>query len=325
MNKRERLEKTIAGEVTDRVPVALWRHFPGDDQRAGDLAAATIDFQKRWDWDLVKVSPADSYPLHDYGVRDVWEGTVEGVRRYVQRAVQQPEDWGKLQRLDPNAGSLGEQLETLRLVRAGLDDGTPFIHTIFSPLAQAKNIAGPQTMFRHMRQFPDAFKAGLEIITENTMRYIEAMRSTTVAGIYYAVQHATYNDMSETEYEAFGRPYDLRILNTLPDSWWFNMAHLHSTNPMFDLIADYPVQALNWHDRESYPTLAEGMQRFKGAVSGGLGAWDAVHNGTPEDVHAQAADAIAQTGGRRLILATGCVSMTTTPLANIRAVRQSVA
>ena len=38
MNKRERLEATVAGEPVDRVAVALWRHWPGDDQRAEDLA-----------------------------------------------------------------------------------------------------------------------------------------------------------------------------------------------------------------------------------------------------------------------------------------------
>ena len=41
MTKRERLEKTIHGEEADRVPVALWRHWPGDDQRAADLVEAT--------------------------------------------------------------------------------------------------------------------------------------------------------------------------------------------------------------------------------------------------------------------------------------------
>ena len=58
MNKRERLEAAIAGQSVDRVPVALWRHFPGDDQDPSDLAAATIAFQRRWDFDFVKVTPA---------------------------------------------------------------------------------------------------------------------------------------------------------------------------------------------------------------------------------------------------------------------------
>jgi uroporphyrinogen decarboxylase len=33
MDKRERLHATLRGEAVDRVAVALWRHFPVDDQR----------------------------------------------------------------------------------------------------------------------------------------------------------------------------------------------------------------------------------------------------------------------------------------------------
>lgn len=324
MQKRERLEKTFAGEATDRVPVALWRHWPVDDQRAAELAQTTVDFQKQWDWDFVKVSPADSYPLRDYGIDDEWHGTLEGIRIYTTRAVHQPDDWAKLARLDPTTGSLGEQIEALRLVRAGLGADVPVIATVFSPMAQAKNIAGPETMFRHMHQFPDAFRAGLDIIRDNTLRYVEALHDTGIDGIYYAVQHASFDDMTEDNYRAFGRPDDLRILESLPDDWWFNMAHIHGLAPMFDVVKDYPVQAMNWHDRETEPSLAEGMTLFKGAVSGGLAAWETVNSGTPESVREQARDAIAQTSGRRFILATGCVTLITSPIGNLRAVRRVV-
>jgi phosphosulfolactate phosphohydrolase-like enzyme len=37
-----------------------------------------------------------------------------------------------------------------------------------------------------------------------------------------------------------------------------------------------------------------------------------------------AREAMTQTNGRRLILSTGCVSMATSPLSNLRAVRQAV-
>jgi uroporphyrinogen decarboxylase len=40
--KRERLEATVVGETADRLPVALWRHWPGDDQDAAALAAAHL-------------------------------------------------------------------------------------------------------------------------------------------------------------------------------------------------------------------------------------------------------------------------------------------
>ncbi len=46
--------------------------------------------------------------------------------------------------------------------------------------------------------------------------------------------------------------------------------------------------------------------------------------GTPEDVRAEARDALAQTGGQRFILGTGCVTPVNTPWANIRAAREVV-
>ena len=324
MQKRERLEKTIAGEATDRVPVALWRHFPGDDQRAADLAQAVLDFQRQWDFDFVKVTPASSYCIADYGVQDQWAGSLEGTREYTRRAVVRSLDWTDLRRLDPTKGHLGMSLEALRLIKEGMGNETPVLQTIFSPLAQAKNIAGTENLLLHMRQEPDRLKTGLNLITENILRYIEAMKKSGIAGIFYAIQHASHAIMSEVEYQEFGRPYDLRILEALPKEWWFNMVHLHGAAPMFDLVAQYPVQALNWHDRETEPDLAGGKLKFKGAVSGGLGRWDAVHNGTPGAVRDQAVNAMEQTKSRRFILSTGCVLMITSPSSNIRMARQVV-
>jgi uroporphyrinogen decarboxylase len=55
MTHRERIAAAIAGGKTDQIPIALWRHFPQADQSAQGLAEATIAFQKRFDFDLVKV------------------------------------------------------------------------------------------------------------------------------------------------------------------------------------------------------------------------------------------------------------------------------
>jgi len=48
------------------------------------------------------------------------------------------------------------------------------------------------------------------------------------------------------------------------------MLHLHGTEVMFDEFLDYPVQIINWHDRETRPSLILGQQRFRGVVCGGL-------------------------------------------------------
>lgn len=324
LTKRERLEKTIAGEQADRVPVALWRHWPGDDQRAADLAAALVSFQRHWDFDFVKVTPASSFCITDYGVQDRWVGSLEGTREYVRRAVERSLDWTELRVLDPGKGALARQLEVLRLLQDAFGSEVPFIQTVFSPLAQAKNIAGRDRLIEHMRTAPDRLKTGLNTVTESTVRFLDAMRRSGVSGIFYAVQHASYAVMSQSEYAEFGRPYDLQILQAIQPDWWLNVMHLHGSTPMFDLVADYPVQVINWHDRETVPDLASGKLKFGGAVSGGLGRWDPMHNGTPVEVRTEARQAIEQTNHRRLILSTGCVLMVTTPTSNIRAAREVV-
>jgi uroporphyrinogen decarboxylase len=93
---------------------------------------------------------------------------------------------------------------------------------------------------------------------------------------------------------------------------------------MFDLIADYPVQILNWHDRQTEPALAEAGQQFDGVLCGGLRQWETMVLGTPSQVVSEAEDAVQATGGRKFILGTGCVVPVTAPHGNILAARQVV-
>jgi uroporphyrinogen decarboxylase len=322
LSKRERLEATIAGEAVDRPAVALWRHWPGDDQCAPDLARATLDFQRAYDFDFIKCMPASNYCIVDWGAESRYLGHEEGTRAWGRRVVQQPEDWARLPVLDPTRGALGESLRFLGLVGQAVGQEVPFIQTIFNPLAQAKNLAG-ERLLSDLRQHPQALKAGLETITETTVRYIEAARGTGIAGIFLALQHATCDLLSEAEYREFGRAYDQHVL-AAAEGLWFNMLHLHGEHVMFDLVADYPVQALNWHDRETPPSLGQALARFPAAVVGGLGRLDTMVRGTPEQVRAEVQDALEQTGGRRLVLGTGCVLFLTTPVGNIRAAREAV-
>jgi uroporphyrinogen decarboxylase len=323
MSKRERLEAAIRGERIDRPPVALWRHFPVDDQDPTELARSIAGFQRQHDFDFVKVTPASSYCVLDWGARDRWMGSPEGTREYVHYPVQQASDWYTLEPLRPEEGALAAQLSCLEQVAAALGDGTPFIETVFSPLAQAKNLAGRQALLAHLRQEPRSLAAGLEAIAQTTVSYVEAARKRGISGVFYAVQHASFELLSAQEYREFGVPYDRRVLEAA-DGLWLNVLHLHGSRVMFELVADYPVQVVNWHDRETSPTLGDGQRLFRGAVLGGLRQWETMVRGTPEDVRFEAADAIGQTRGQRFMLGTGCVTPATAPWANLRAARQAV-
>ena len=323
MDKRERLQAALSGGAVDRPPVALWRHFPVDDQQPEDLAAAVLEFQAQYDFDFVKVTPASSFCLKDWGAQDEWRGNPEGTREYTRRVIQRPEDWAALKVLDPHQGALGDQLRALELIRQGLAGRVPFLQTVFSPLGQARNLVGAERLAVHLRRQPAEVQAGLEIITQTALRFVAAAREAGIDGLFYAVQFASARNLSEAEYRAFGEPYDRRVL-AAAEGLWLNVLHLHGEDVMFDLAAGYPVQVINWHDQETPPGLADGQRRFGGAVCGGLRQWETMVRGTPEQVQAEARRALAQTGGRRFILGTGCVTPVTAPRANLRAARQAV-
>ena len=57
MNHWQRIEAAIRGEPTDRAPISLWRHWPEFDQDPRTLAEAMVNWQRRYDFDLVKFMP----------------------------------------------------------------------------------------------------------------------------------------------------------------------------------------------------------------------------------------------------------------------------
>jgi len=324
MNHRQRMEICLSGEKPDRPPVALWRHFPVDDQKADTMASAHLNFQNTFDFDFLKVTPASGYFVYDWGVEDRWEGHPHGTRKYTKRVINNPEDWANLKPLDPHKGHLKEQLTALTIITEMLGVETPVIHTIFNPLSQAKKLAGDDLFLIHLRNYPDELHRGLEIITECSKDFITAViHETGAAGIFFAVQHAQKSLLTQDEYLEFGRTYDLPLLKSASDGW-LNVLHLHGESIYFDMFVDYPVQVINWHDRETRPDLKNGLHKFPGVVCGGLRQEATVNLGTPDQVEEEAKASIKTTGGSRFILGTGCVAPTTTPYGNLIAARRAV-
>jgi len=316
---RERIQACLSGEIPDQPPVALWRHFPVDDQFPEALAASQIAFQRAYDFDLVKVTPASSFCIRDWGAEDDWQGNPEGTRLYTRHVVTQPQDWERLPILEPTATHLSGQLACLRQIRAGLGANTPMLQTIFNPLAQAKNLAGQTTLLVHLRRYPEAVMKGLQTIALTTRRFIDAVCETGVDGIFYAVQHAQATLLNEDEFKRFSENLDLQILGSA-HGLWCNMLHLHGKDVYFDQVSKYPVQIINWHDRETPPSLGQAQKMFKGAVCGGLSRETLVYK-TAQEIRQEKADAVQQTGGRRLIISTGCVVPIIAPYGNFTAAK----
>jgi uroporphyrinogen decarboxylase len=293
-----------------------------DDQSPEHLAAAHLNFQQNYDFDLMKVTPASSFCLKDWGVEDEWVGDTEGTRRYTKRVIQSPDDWESLAVLEPTSHHLTGQLECLRLIRASLTPDTPLLQTIFSPLAQAKNLAGNDLLLEHLRHHPSSVMKGLKTIAETTRLFIEAARATGIDGIFYAVQHAQKQILSYEEYKVFGLIFDRETIEPAQDLWC-NMLHLHGQEVHFELAATLPFEIVNWHDRETRPSLSEARQYFKGVACGGMRQDTLVYR-EADEVRKEAADAIQETGGRSFLLGTGCVVPVIASHGNLQAARSSV-
>ncbi len=323
MTHWERMNAALAGKETDRAPISLWRHWPAADEHPQKLAAAMIRWQRAYKFDLLKFMPTGTYSIEDWGAETKYIPNGQGTRTVIRHGVTSVDQWPALEKLDATSGYFGHQITALRLTAEALKNRAPILQTVFSPLTTALKLAGDR-IFADLRRHPDTFKAGLKIITETTIQFaVESIRAGA-CGVFFASQCDTYRLLTEAEYREFGEAFDLAVLNAIRPETTFNLVHAHGEDIMFDLMAGYPVEAINWHDRLTAPSLRAAGQRFSGLLVGGINEHDTLQNGPFEAIQAEIADAISQTNGRRLMIGPGCVIPIDTPEAHIRAARAAV-
>jgi len=322
--KKERIQAVLAGDRADRLPVAFWRHWPGDDQDSARLAEATLAYHRRYDWDFAKVTPSSSYVAEDWGARTNYTGTLPiGERGYVDRPIKDPRDWLAIEPRDVTAGTLGRQLVAVRLARAALGADVPLLMTVFNPLGIARYLTGDERFLAHVRLHRQEVHSALKAIADTYQRFVGEVLRAGADGIFFATSAAASSVMSESEYREFGVPYDLHVLEAAAGGW-FTVLHLHSPYPMIQLAKEYPVHAVNWDDRTSEPSLAEGKRLTSKAVFGGINQWGTLLRGTPSDVEAEAREAIAACGSRGMLLSAGCTYPPLVPEGNLLAARRVV-
>ena len=314
MDKHSRIQAAIRGEKTDRVPLSLWRHFHRQDRTADGLAAATLAFARQYDVDLIKLTPSGLYAIEDWAQGHITYPDTEHDPPFLHRpAVQDPAEWGRLPLLPPDAGALGRELEVIRQVVRGSEGETPLVMTIFSPLTLAYKLSG-DGVIRHLREYPEALHRGLETMAETTAGFADAALKAGAEGLFFATQLASHRWVTPDEYGEFGRQYDVAVLEHVAAHSKLTILHLHGQQVFFDLACDdrYPIQAISWHDRETYPDLATARRLTGRSFITGLDR-ELLGEGPIAAIKAQVGEVLSQTEGRGLILAPSCVIPTSAP------------
>jgi uroporphyrinogen decarboxylase len=325
MSKRERVAAALRGAAVDRPPVSFWRHFFEKETSAAGLAEAMLGFQHTYDWDFMKVNPRACYHAEPWGCRFQFSGQPHIEPKLVEAAVQSPEDWRKIKPLPPTAGALGEQLEALRLIKDGLHGEIPFVETVFTPLSVAARLTGSDdVMLQHLRRYPERVHEALEAITVTFEGFAKACLDVGVDGLFFATTGwATYDRLTDAEYEEFGRPYDLRVLRAAAGAP-FNILHVCRSHNMLRKLLDYPAQAVNWATADpTNPQIGEVWRQWHRPVIGGIDHLHTLRSGPPEAVQAEVRQAVEQTR-QGLLIGPGCSISPHTPEANLRAARQAV-
>jgi uroporphyrinogen decarboxylase len=323
VDKFDRIQSALRGEPVDQVPLALWRHFHREDRDPTRLAQVTNDLAKQYDLDLVKLTPSGLYAIEDWGAEIVYpveqcpHNSDAGTPPYLARpVVTESQEWRTLHQRGTFA--LERELEAIRLTRAHLGLDWPLVMTIFSPLTLAYKLAGTDLQ-EHFQSDPESVHTGLRALTPVTTALAHAALDAGADGLFFASQWISADYCTREQYEEFGLTYDLEVLESISYRSRITILHLHGTNIFFDLAEEYPVDALSWHDRETYPSLAEAREKTDLAFIAGLDR-ALLHAGPLEVIVDQVRDAVKQTGGRGLILAPACVIPPDAPEVHLQAV-----
>jgi uroporphyrinogen decarboxylase len=306
VTKFERVQATLKRRATDRPSYAFWRHFPDVDRSPAALAQSTLRFHERYQSDFLKVTPAAGYAVTDWGCVESDEVMPDGHRPCARHAVNTPEDWKKIRPVKMESTAWAGHLETI--IRCVVDRRADCstMPTVWSPLSLARKLSGDRLGY-DLKENPQAVTDALEAITETTLAFAEACFREGAEGFFYSIQAASTALRTEEEYLRFGEPHDRRILDAAQARSKLTILHAHGERLMFDRLATLPAHAWSWDDRRAGPSLRDGIARVPGAVVGGLDQWSALKDGSPDAAQAQVRDALAQTGGRGLILGAGCV------------------
>jgi len=305
MNKIERVTSALKGEEADRPPFSFWYHFGLQHRPGRDHAKAEIDFYRAYDLDFLKVMSDYPYPLPP------------GLE-----AIETEDDWNRIEPVASSNPCWTEQLSALEMINDAIGKEAMFIETIFSPWTTARRLARAGGVEKARQHSPELLLAAMDSIATTLADYAKESLKRGAAGIFLSLGAASGDVMTAEEYQTWGRPFDLKILEAVRDAP-FNVVHIHGKRIHFDSVLDYPAAAFNWSHFATAPSLGEGKSRSGKTVMGGVDESVASHVSAPE-IREQIANTICEIGTLGLIVTPGCSVPTDTREASLRAIKASL-
>jgi len=233
--------------------MSLWRHFYNREETASQLTQSMIEWQEKWRWDFVKINPAACYHVLDWNAEYRFFDDESREPELVRTAVDSADDIEKIQVLNPKKGHLNDQLQVIFNLREHFGPDLPIVETVFSPMETAHRLMhGREDLQMLRKKAPEAFHELLQSITQTFLLFADACMNAGADGLFFATKWASTDWMTWAEYEEFGKPYDLQILNAMSAREAMLMLHVCGERTHLLKMLDYPV------DIFSYDFFADG-------------------------------------------------------------------
>jgi uroporphyrinogen decarboxylase len=190
-DKFDIINKAFKLETADRIPYSLWKHFPEDDKEPETLVKAQLDFQEKYDSDIMKISISGRAFAADFGAEIGGYDPVSGSRFNIKYPVEKIEDWNNIKKpVDPNSGEFGKIIETMRLVHKEVEGKVPTMMTLFSPFMIASQL--DKDIISHAEEDPTFIGNQIKMITEVMTEFIKGTIDAGTDGIFLATQHLNH-------------------------------------------------------------------------------------------------------------------------------------
>jgi uroporphyrinogen decarboxylase len=259
LSHKERVDRALAGQDVDRPPFTFYHHYkrPTAQLEAQDH----LDFHRTYNTDIVKVMNDFDYP---------------------QSATP---NWYDLKTLD---SPYPEQLNTLKLVRDGLNNDAYFVDTIYGPYMTAMILFQSQPKFasqgkseevkdeqiKALNEFqktnPDGWHQALEAITQSTINHIQKARELGSSGALVSVFNAESKFGTVDDYQKYTRPYDKRVFDALADTK-LTVLHLHYLErPYISQFKDFNAPIIQHSVKTSGISVAEIRTQVSQPILGGV-------------------------------------------------------
>ncbi len=299
------------------------------ESSAEGLAEAMLFFQKKFDWDFMKINPRADYHIEDWGFIQKYSKDEYTKHVKIKFPINSVEDWDNINPLEFTAPALSELLSAVSLIRKKSDRELPLLMTVFTPLAIAgRMVKDNQMLADHIRSHPEKIKNALDAITKTYVKFVEELRNAGANGIFYATtQWAASNLITWDEYKEFGLPYDLPVIEASGDDA-MNLFHVCSSNNYLKelLSYDFRSQMINWEsDDPTNLPLDKGIALLSEHVAvGGCDYEGWLLKGSPNEMGYQIDRLKDMADPTKLIIGPGCCIPSETPMENLAAIREKL-